>query len=143
MKAKSLSRAQLLATPWAGAYQAPPSMGFSRQEYWSGVPLPLNTYNNIISLEISTYSQLKKKEYILYNPHKSFPVFLLPWLLFLIVMQGSFLKYNSLNGTPRQTKPHIQIFNNVSDLSFVQSPITEWKNYKPNLKLHAFLLWKY
>ena len=29
-----------LATPWAAAYQAPPSMGFSRQEYWSGVPLP-------------------------------------------------------------------------------------------------------
>ena len=37
---KSLSRAQLLGTPWAAAYQAPPSMGFSRQEYWSGVPLP-------------------------------------------------------------------------------------------------------
>ena len=29
-----------LATPWTAAYQAPPSMGFSRQEYWSGVPLP-------------------------------------------------------------------------------------------------------
>ena len=29
-----------LATPWTGAYQAPPSMGFSRQKYWSGVPLP-------------------------------------------------------------------------------------------------------
>ena len=40
VKLKSLSRAQLLATPWAAAYQAPPSMGFSRQEYWSGVPLP-------------------------------------------------------------------------------------------------------
>ena len=37
---KSLSRAQLLATPCTIAYQAPPSMGFSRQEYWSGVPLP-------------------------------------------------------------------------------------------------------
>ena len=40
MKVKSLSRVQLLATPWTAAYQAPPSMGFSRQEYWSGVPLP-------------------------------------------------------------------------------------------------------
>ena len=39
-KVKSLSRVQLLATPWTAAYQAPPSMGFSRQEYWSGVPLP-------------------------------------------------------------------------------------------------------
>ena len=39
VKVKSLSRVKLLATPWTAAYQAPPSMGFSRQEYWSGVPL--------------------------------------------------------------------------------------------------------
>ena len=37
---KSLSRVWLLAIPWTVAHQAPPSMGFSRQEYWSGVPLP-------------------------------------------------------------------------------------------------------
>ena len=40
VEVKSLSRVQLLATPWTAAYQAPPSMGFSRQEHWSGVPLP-------------------------------------------------------------------------------------------------------
>ena len=40
MKVKSLSRVRHLATPWTAAYQAPPSMGFSRQEYWSGVPWP-------------------------------------------------------------------------------------------------------
>ena len=40
VKVKSLSRVRLLATPWTAAYQAAPSMGFSRQEYWSGVPLP-------------------------------------------------------------------------------------------------------
>ena len=40
VKVKSLSRVRLLATSWTAAYQAPPSMGFSRQEYWSGVPLP-------------------------------------------------------------------------------------------------------
>ena len=40
MKVKSLSRVQLLATPWTAAHQAPPPMGLSRQEYWSGVPLP-------------------------------------------------------------------------------------------------------
>ena len=39
VKGKSLSRVRLLATPWTAAYQAPPSMGFSRQQYWSGVPL--------------------------------------------------------------------------------------------------------
>ena len=43
VKVKSLSCAQLLATPWTAAYQAPPSVGFSRQEYWSGVPLPSPT----------------------------------------------------------------------------------------------------
>ena len=40
VKVKLLSRVRLLATPWIAAHQAPPSMGFSRQEYWSGVPLP-------------------------------------------------------------------------------------------------------
>ena len=39
-KVKLLSRVRLFATPWTVAYQAPLSMGFSRQEYWSGVPLP-------------------------------------------------------------------------------------------------------
>ena len=40
VKVKLLSRVWLLVTPWTAAYQAPLSMGFSRQEYWSGVPLP-------------------------------------------------------------------------------------------------------
>ena len=40
MQVKSLSCVRLLATPWTAAYEAPPSMGFSRQEYWSGVPSP-------------------------------------------------------------------------------------------------------
>ena len=51
MKVKSLSRVRLLGSPWTAAYQAPPSMGFSRQAYWSGVPLPslgvlLSIYND-------------------------------------------------------------------------------------------------
>ena len=37
---KSLSQVRLFTTPWTAAYQAPPSMGFSREEYWSGLPLP-------------------------------------------------------------------------------------------------------
>ena len=40
VKVKSLSRVWLFSTPWTVAYQAPPSMGFSRQEYWSGLPFP-------------------------------------------------------------------------------------------------------
>ena len=55
VKMKSFSHVQLLATPWSAAYQAPP-MGFSRQEYWSGVPLSSlifiseDLYMNVISL---------------------------------------------------------------------------------------------
>ena len=40
VKVKSLSRVRHFATPWTVAHQAPPSMGFSRQEYWSGLPFP-------------------------------------------------------------------------------------------------------
>ena len=44
VKGKSLSRVWLLATPWTAAHQAPSFMGFSRQEYWSGLPLPSPIY---------------------------------------------------------------------------------------------------
>ena len=44
VKVKSLSHVQLFETPWTAAHQAPPSTGFSRQEYWSGVPLPSPDY---------------------------------------------------------------------------------------------------
>ena len=46
VKVKSLSHVQLLVTSWTAAYQAPPPMGFSRQEYWSGVPLPSPLFGN-------------------------------------------------------------------------------------------------
>ena len=49
--AKSLSRVRFSATPWTAAHQAPPSMGFSRQEYWSGVPLP-SPYKHVTSSQI-------------------------------------------------------------------------------------------
>ena len=52
VKVKALSSVRLLATPWTAAYQAPPSMGFSRQEYWSGVPLPSPIRVIILQLKI-------------------------------------------------------------------------------------------
>ena len=52
--AKSLQSCPTLATPWTAAYQAPPSMGFSRQKYWSGAPLP--------SLMFQVLSLYKKKK---------------------------------------------------------------------------------
>ena len=49
---KSLSHVQLFATPWTVTYQAPQSMGFSRQEYWSGLPFP-SLYINYSSVKLS------------------------------------------------------------------------------------------
>ena len=51
VKVKSLSRVWLLVTPWTAAYQAPPSMGSSRQEYWSGLSFP--SYKMLLSLDFS------------------------------------------------------------------------------------------
>ena len=45
--AKRFSHVRLFATPWTAAYQAPPSLGFSRHEYWSGVPLPSPYLNTV------------------------------------------------------------------------------------------------
>ena len=60
VKVKSLSRVWLFETPWTAAYQAPPSMGFSRQEYWSGVPLPSpNTEEKLSDLDLVVLSTMK------------------------------------------------------------------------------------
>ena len=50
LQMKSLSRVQLFATPWTVAYQAPPSMRFSRQEDWSGLPFPAPGDGSRVSL---------------------------------------------------------------------------------------------
>ena len=56
MKVKSesevLSRVRLLATSWTAAYQAPPSIGFSRQEYWSGLPLPSLLHHLVLAIQM-------------------------------------------------------------------------------------------
>ena len=56
VKVKSFSLVRLLATPWTAAHQAPPPMGFSRQEYWSGVPLPSQLVPNpLLLLQLELY----------------------------------------------------------------------------------------
>ena len=55
VKVNSLSCVRLLATPWTAAYQGPPSMGFSRQEYWSGMPLPSQVTNTTIYVSIYVF----------------------------------------------------------------------------------------
>ena len=59
VKVKSLSCVQLVATSWTVAYQAPPPMGFSRQEYWSGVPLPSPTI--VLSMDVSVGVEMEGK----------------------------------------------------------------------------------
>ena len=75
VKVKTLSCVQLLATPWTAVHQAPPSMVFSRQEYWSGLPLP--------SLMINLDSILKSRDITL--PPK---VCLVKAMVFPVVMYG-------------------------------------------------------
>ena len=66
---KSLSHAQLFATPWTVAYQAPPSMGFSRQESWSGLPFPSPDHS------LETFKLLMFTTARVY-PFKNLPLFL-------------------------------------------------------------------
>ena len=73
MKVKSLSRVQLFATPWTAAYQASPSMGFSRQEYWSGMPLP----SPIVLLFLLIYVEVR----------------LLGGIKLIVIAEKCFLKY--------------------------------------------------
>ena len=62
VKVKSLSRVRLFVTPWTVAYQAPPSTGFSRQEYWSGLPFSFSNTGPLIS---RLMNEMKFKKYFL------------------------------------------------------------------------------
>ena len=74
VKVKSLSCVQLFATPWTAAHQAPPSIGFSRQEYWSGLPLPSPTYHNSLSQKLFalwSHPKMKAKSQMTSMGHSS------------------------------------------------------------------------
>ena len=81
VKVKSLSRVRLVAIPWTAAHQAPPSMGFSRQEYWSGVPLPspllVICLFNFLFIHNSV---LVGNMFPIMNPKVGFPVLLSCWV---------------------------------------------------------------
>ena len=81
-KVKSLSRVRLLATPWTAAHQAPLSMGFSRQEYWSGMPI----MKSLLQAHLQWCSQItftwwQVKIYIFYK--MAFVPPLMLWIVFL------------------------------------------------------------
>ena len=82
VKVKSLSRVRLLATPWTAAYQVPPSMGFSRQEYWSGVPSPSPIYKLI--QPIITISSQKFLAWFRHLCQKYHPLMNLNILVYLV-----------------------------------------------------------
>ena len=72
VKVKLLSRVRLLATPWTAAHQAPWSMGYSRQEYWSGVPLPSPNYCHTHYLNLITFKFTSTNTLL-------FPILFLGW----------------------------------------------------------------
>ena len=74
VKVKSLSRVQLLATSRTAAYEAPPSMGFSRQEYWSGVPLPSPWIEEVRGKKIlsSVVTLVEHMDFLIDIPVKSY-----------------------------------------------------------------------
>ena len=77
VKVKLLSRVRLFATPWTAAYQAPPSMGFSGQEYWCGVPLLAVFY--LLHTSVKSESEVTQSCQLL-RPHGLQPTRLLhPW----------------------------------------------------------------
>ena len=69
MKVKSLSRVRLLVTPWTAAYQAPPFMGFSRQECWSGVPLPSPYITTYLLKKTAGWVELRSQAHALAARH--------------------------------------------------------------------------
>ena len=107
VKVKSFNCVWLFATPWTAAYQVPPSMGFSRQEYWSGLPLPsllsiANEFPELFFIWKSIYfSFIFKISFIFlhFSRYRSLDcLFFFPTLiLFLLVwlLMGSLLKHMS------------------------------------------------
>ena len=97
VKVKSLSHVRSSATPWTAAFQAPPSMGFSRQEYWSGVPLPYP--EEISSLSHSTVSlyffALIAEEGFLVSPCYSLELCIQTGVSFLFSLAFSFSSFLS------------------------------------------------
>ena len=101
VKVKSLSRVRLLATPWTAAYQAPPSMGVSRQVYWSGLPLPSPSFlvhgvnhclNSLLSFLCKSHSFPPKYSAQTVNPH-SFK--LIKEYIYFVFFSEIFLPYQS------------------------------------------------
>ena len=90
VKGKSLSHVRLFATPWTAAYQAPLSMGFSRQEYWSGVPL-------LSQIHMYSIRQKRVVQYICIYTHTHIYIYIWhfhAFTYFLLPMHDIYISYN-------------------------------------------------
>ena len=112
VKVKSLSRVWLLATPWTAAYQAPPSMGFSRQEYWSGVPSPS-------PIAFSSTANYNFEVFPLFN-HTGFFLFGELWLM--IKKNSIMLSKIPSSNFPRATSKPCPTIQNTQELCFKAAP---------------------
>ena len=131
VKVKSLSHVRPSATPWTAAYQAPPSMGFSRQEYWSGVPLPSpikclfdsNIWISNLSVTGILISDL---------PLPSKPILHLNPII--LVTRVRFLAHNKNSPSPLSLTTHIQFSCNSHQL-FPRSFHNNYSTSPPLLQL--------
>ena len=121
VKVKSLSHVRLLATPWTAAYQAPPSMGFSRQEYWSGVPAHcLLIVKNLFSLTYKALFPSLAMTQTKLSTHGSqmfLSTFLIFFLLFILSGWSPFISAQWISTHPLRFTPGVTSSVEFSDPS--------------------------
>ena len=127
---KSLSRVRLFATPWTAAHQGPPSMGFSRQEYWSGVPLPsprpaarskagpITSNGQILALKSPLHASI-----LLPNLYHLCP---LPWKVSLFLPALKFLKFHAGNLHCLVAKLNVSNDLIITNISNVRNDPIDW-----------------
>ena len=131
-KVKSLSCVWLFATPWTAAYQAPPSMGFSRQEYWSRLPSPSpsNYLGNSYPPHLCTKSEIKTL--ITSSPVKARCC----WSWLLLALEPLSPKHNSSRSTtipiPKSIIASPVLFKepaNICRMLAVSEHMSQWDSY--------------
>ena len=96
VKVKSLTRVRLLATPWTAAHQAPPSMEFSRQVYWNGVPLPSPMWYILVKNNANITLILLKKYTTSLNFHRVKIIKLFLYGVFYFMSRKAFPPWNQI-----------------------------------------------
>ena len=113
---KSLSRVRLLVTPCTVAYQAPPSMGFSRQEYWNGLPLPspgdlpnpgIKPGSPALQADALTSEPPGKPRLIIVTNYKRLSVLNIVALKLVLYLKASIIKMKLLSRAESKRQRHI------------------------------------